>query len=117
MRTSWSWDPAARGRRAASPPGGPPPGCCRAVRARSRSLPSEPASATASTTSASLGYGGQPAPEVDQYAQAQRVRAQEQLDDAADEAPPGVNPRTVLLRGDPAAEIARASDGIVDLLF
>lgn len=67
--------------------------------------------------SPALAYGGQPAPEVDQYAQAQRLRAQEQLDQAADEAPAGVNPRTVLLRGDPAPEIARACDGIVDLLF
>ena len=63
------------------------------------------------------GYGGQPGAEVDQAAQAQRVRAQEQLDDAADDAPAGVNPRTVLLRGNPADEIARACDGIVDVLF
>jgi len=67
--------------------------------------------------SASAGYGGLPAPEVDQAAQAQRVDAQERLDAAADKAPAGVNPQTVLLRGDPAPEIARACDGIVDLLF
>ena len=63
------------------------------------------------------GYGGPPGAEIDQAAQAQRVRAQEQLDAAADDAPAGVNPRTVLLRGNPADEIARACDGIVDLLF
>ena len=63
------------------------------------------------------GYGGEVGAEIDQAAQAQRVRAQEQLDAAADDAPHGVNPRTVLLRGNPADEIARACDGIVDLLF
>ena len=63
------------------------------------------------------GYGGPPGAEVDQAAQAQRVRAQEQLDAAADDAPDGVNPRTVLLRGNPADEVARAADGIVDVLF
>ena len=67
--------------------------------------------------STAVGYGRQFAPEVDQAAQAQRVRAQEQLDAAAGEAPEGVNPETVLLRGEPAAQIAHACDGIVDLLF
>jgi nucleotide-binding universal stress UspA family protein len=67
--------------------------------------------------SAGAGYGGLAAAQVDQVAQAQRVDAQERLDAAADEAPDGVNPQTVLLRGDPAPEIARACDGIVDLLF
>jgi nucleotide-binding universal stress UspA family protein len=63
------------------------------------------------------GYGGPPGAELDQAAQAQRLRAQERLDAAAEAAPAGVNPRTVLLRGNPAEEIARACDGIVDLLF
>jgi nucleotide-binding universal stress UspA family protein len=63
------------------------------------------------------GYGGLAASEVDRVTQQQRVDAQEQLDAAADEAPDRVNPRTVLLRGDPAQEIARASDGIADVLF
>jgi nucleotide-binding universal stress UspA family protein len=63
------------------------------------------------------GYGGMAAQEVDNAAQQQRVQAQDQLDAAADEAPEGVNPRTVLLYGSPAQEIARACDGIVDLLF
>jgi nucleotide-binding universal stress UspA family protein len=68
-------------------------------------------------TSPGAGYGGLAASEVDRVTQQQRVHAQEQLDAAADAAPDGVNPRTVLLRGDPAQEIALSSDGIVDLLF
>jgi nucleotide-binding universal stress UspA family protein len=68
-------------------------------------------------TARGAGYGGFAASEVDHVTQQQRVDAQEQLDAAADQAPGGVNPRTVLLRGDPAQEIARASDGIVDLLL
>jgi nucleotide-binding universal stress UspA family protein len=62
-------------------------------------------------------YGGLPAPEVDRATQAQRLHAQELLDAAADEAPDGVNPRTVLLRGVAAREITHAADGIVDVLF
>jgi nucleotide-binding universal stress UspA family protein len=69
------------------------------------------------SSSPGASYGGLAASEVDRVTQQQRVDAQEQLDAAADEAPDGVNPRTVLLRGDPAQEIVRASDGIVDLLF
>ena len=38
------------------------------------------------------------------------------LDAAADAAPAGVNPRTLLLFGAPAEAIRAASDGIVDLL-
>jgi nucleotide-binding universal stress UspA family protein len=39
------------------------------------------------------------------------------LDEAADRAPAGVNPRTVLLRGTPVAAVIRnACDGVVDLL-
>lgn len=63
------------------------------------------------------GYGGLPAPEVDRVTQDERRRAHERLDAAAEAAPAGVNPRTVVLHGEPAREIARACDGIVDLLF
>ncbi len=45
-----------------------------------------------------------------------RVQLQERLDAAADVAPPGVNPRTVLLYGAAGPAIANASDGVVDLL-
>ena len=38
------------------------------------------------------------------------------LDEAADAAPPGVNPRTLLLRGHPGRVIADACNGLVDLL-
>lgn len=55
-----------------------------------------------------LSYAGEPDPRAD---------AQQSLDAAADAAPAGVNPRTVLLHGDPASEIARAAEGIVDVLF
>ena len=41
--------------------------------------------------------------------------AQDDLDEAADRAPAGLNPRTVLIHGNPL-EIAQACDGIVDLL-
>jgi nucleotide-binding universal stress UspA family protein len=68
-------------------------------------------------SSPGTGYGGLAASEVDRVTQQQRVDAQEQLDAAADEAPNGVNPRTVLLRGDAAQEIALAGNGIVDVLF
>ena len=46
-----------------------------------------------------------------------RARAQDSLDSAADAAPAGVNPRTVLLHGEPVSEVAQASDGVVDVLF
>ena len=45
-----------------------------------------------------------------------RVHAQELLDAAADSAPEGVNPRTLLLYGSPGAVIAAACEGIIDLL-
>ena len=48
---------------------------------------------------------------------AERLRAQELLDAAADAAPGGVNPRTVLLYGDPVRRITAACDGIVDIVF
>lgn len=60
--------------------------------------------------------GGMPVTELERVEQQERLHAQDQLDAAADAAPIHVNPRTVLLRGDPASEIARASEGIVDLL-
>lgn len=63
------------------------------------------------------GWSGPRPDEVDRAVQAARLRAHEQLDAAADAAPAGVNPRTVLLYGDPAHQIAAACDGIVDLLF
>ena len=63
-----------------------------------------------------VAYAGMPSPEVDTLAQAVRRQAQEALDAAADSAPDGVNPETVLLRGDPARDIPREADGIVDLL-
>jgi nucleotide-binding universal stress UspA family protein len=45
-----------------------------------------------------------------------RLQVHEALDAAADAAPDGVNPETVLLHGEPARLIAEACDGIVDLL-
>jgi nucleotide-binding universal stress UspA family protein len=45
-----------------------------------------------------------------------RVHAHQLLDEAAGEAPAGVNPRTLLLRGVPGGVIPAACDGIVDLL-
>jgi nucleotide-binding universal stress UspA family protein len=56
-------------------------------------------------------------PEIDRAWQLERVAAQEQLDAAADLAPAGVNPETVLLRGDPARAIAAAADGVLDLVI
>jgi len=63
-----------------------------------------------------VAYAGMPAPEVDEEEQRTRMHAQDALDDAADRAPAGVNPETILLRGDPATDIGTAADGIVDLL-
>ena len=45
-----------------------------------------------------------------------RLHADEQLDAAADATPAGVNPRTLLLHGDPGDVIREACDGVVDLL-
>jgi nucleotide-binding universal stress UspA family protein len=45
-----------------------------------------------------------------------RRAIQERLDAAADAAPAGVNPRTVLLHGPAGRKIAEACDGVVDLL-
>jgi nucleotide-binding universal stress UspA family protein len=55
--------------------------------------------------------------ELDVARQRTRLRAHERLDAAADAAPHGVNPGTVLLHGDPAREITTAGDGIIDILL
>ena len=49
--------------------------------------------------------------------QLRRSEVQDRLDAATEEAPAGVNPRTVMLLGDAAVEIAQACDGVVDVLF
>jgi nucleotide-binding universal stress UspA family protein len=64
-----------------------------------------------------VAFAGTPAPELDAVAQNARRSAQEALDAAADAAPDGVNPETVLLRGDPGLAIGEAASGVVDLLF
>ena len=64
-----------------------------------------------------VGWNGLAPEEVDRNRHAARLRAQEELDAAADAAPGGVNPRTVLLHGEPVQAIATACDGIVDVLF
>jgi nucleotide-binding universal stress UspA family protein len=61
-------------------------------------------------------YAGMGAPEAEAIALRVRLDAQEQLDEAADAAPPGVNPQTVLVNDQPAF-IADRCDGIVDLLI
>ncbi|MET0972446.1 MAG: universal stress protein [Thermoleophilaceae bacterium] len=61
--------------------------------------------------------GGMSTREFERASLAPRLEAQELLDAAADDAPPGVNPRTVLLHGDPVRTIATATDGIIDILF
>jgi nucleotide-binding universal stress UspA family protein len=68
-------------------------------------------------TDGRVAYAGVAAPDLDSLAQAVRVKAQDALDLAADAAPAGVNPETVLLRGDAAREIGEAAAGVVDLLF
>jgi nucleotide-binding universal stress UspA family protein len=50
-------------------------------------------------------------------ARSRRDLVHDQLAAAADAAPAGVNPRTVVVRGEPATEIPRESDGVVDVLF
>ena len=47
--------------------------------------------------------------ELERAALAPRLEAQQLLDTAADGAPPGVNPRTVLLHGDPGPKIGAAA--------
>jgi nucleotide-binding universal stress UspA family protein len=70
-----------------------------------------------SITGAVIQQGGMSARELERAALAPRLDAQEMLDAAADAAPAGVNPRTVLLHGDPVREISEAADGIIDILF
>lgn len=60
-------------------------------------------------------YAGAGARDVDAALLRVRLDAQELLDAAADAAPPGVNPETVLVN-DEAERIAQECDGIVDLL-
>jgi nucleotide-binding universal stress UspA family protein len=55
--------------------------------------------------------------QVEAALQSRRNRAHQKLDTAADSAPDGVNPRTVLLYGDAPEQITRAGEGIVDVLF
>ena len=64
-----------------------------------------------------VGAAGETSAQAEAALQSRRNRAQQQLDTAADAAPDGVNPRTVLLYGDAPGQITRASDGIVDVLF
>jgi len=52
----------------------------------------------------------------EQAGHASRLKAQQRLDAAADAAPAGVNPATVLLYGPPGQVIRDACDGVVDLL-
>jgi len=54
--------------------------------------------------------------DFEDVAHRERLRANEVLDQAADVAPPGVNPGTQLLHGNPGRVIAEACDGRVDLL-
>jgi nucleotide-binding universal stress UspA family protein len=54
--------------------------------------------------------------ELEPGAMAARRRAEAALDEAAEGAPAGVNPRTVLLRDTAGAGIREACDGVVDLL-
>jgi nucleotide-binding universal stress UspA family protein len=42
---------------------------------------------------------------------------QQELDDAAAAAPAGVNPRTLVLHGEPVTQIRAATEGVVDVLF
>jgi nucleotide-binding universal stress UspA family protein len=55
-------------------------------------------------------------PEIEPDPVAGRRHAETALDEAADRAPAGVNPRTVLLRGSAGVTISDACDGVVDLL-
>ena len=64
---------------------------------------------------AGMPYAGSVAQQVDAAMQRARLDAQAELDEAADLAPPGVNPETVLIHNE-AAAIADECDGIVDLL-
>jgi nucleotide-binding universal stress UspA family protein len=54
--------------------------------------------------------------ELEAQMPATRLALQQRLDDAAGDAPDGVNPCTVLLLGRPGKVIAAESEGVVDLL-
>jgi nucleotide-binding universal stress UspA family protein len=54
--------------------------------------------------------------ELDPDLRIARLHAGTALDEAADSAPPSVNPQTVLLRGPAGSVIREASDGVIDLL-
>jgi nucleotide-binding universal stress UspA family protein len=69
------------------------------------------------TVGAPVSQAGVSQRELERATLAPRLEAQGLLDRAADMAPLRVNPRTVLLHGDPAREIPAAADGILDLLF
>jgi nucleotide-binding universal stress UspA family protein len=68
-------------------------------------------------TARGLAWTGHDPDEMERGLRAERLRAHELLDAAADAAPAGVNPRTVLLFGDPVRRITAACDGIVDIVF
>ena len=53
---------------------------------------------------------------ADELEREARLHAHAALDEAADAAPSGVNPETVLLRGEPGVAIRTACDSIIDLL-
>ncbi len=55
-------------------------------------------------------------PEIEPDPHTARRHAETALDEAAERAPEGVNPRTVFLRGSPGTAINTASDGVIDLL-
>ena len=57
-----------------------------------------------------------PVTDVEPLGREARLHAEEALDAAAEAAPATVNPRTLLLHGEPGDVIRRACDGIVDLL-
>jgi nucleotide-binding universal stress UspA family protein len=60
---------------------------------------------------------GRIGPQAEASARTQRDLVHDQLAAAADAAPAGVNPRTVVVHGEPATQIPRDSDGVVDVLF
>jgi nucleotide-binding universal stress UspA family protein len=63
-----------------------------------------------------LAHSGALAQDVDAAVRDARLDALSQLDDAADAAPAGVNPKTVLVHGEPGG-IAAECEGIVELLI
>jgi nucleotide-binding universal stress UspA family protein len=71
------------------------------------------AAGAAVTVAYAQGFVG---PEAADLALRERLRAQHLLDDAADSAPAEVNPQTLLLHGPAPGVIARACEGVIDLL-